>query len=53
MTTDHREELEKIAAECEAQAEQEAATMLEHKRRMQMLRQRAFILRELLTTLKA
>jgi len=37
----------KFAAECEAEAENAAAKMLAHKRRMLLLRQRAAVLREM------
>lgn len=50
ITEDQRQALEQIAADCEAQADEAAALMLEHKRRMQMLRQRAFVLREVLSS---
>jgi hypothetical protein len=36
-----------IAAECEAEAERAAAEMIAQKRRMQLLRQRAAMLREM------
>ena len=47
MTAFQRELLLEIAAECEARAEKAAAEMLGHKRSMQVLRQRAAVLREL------
>jgi hypothetical protein len=47
MTAFQRELLLEIAAECEARAEKAAAEMLDHKRSMQLLRQRAAVLREL------
>ena len=47
MTASQRDILLEIAAECEARAEKAAAEMLGHKRSMQLLRQRAAVLREL------
>ena len=47
MTAFQRDMILEIAADCEAQAEKAAAEMLGHKRSMQLLRQRATVLREL------
>ena len=47
MTAFQRDILLEIAAECGARAEKAAAEMLGHKRSMQVLRQRAAVLREL------
>ena len=47
MTAFQRDMLLEIAVECEARAEKAADEMLGHKRSMQLLRQRAAVLREL------
>lgn len=47
MTPIEREILLDLAAECEAEAGKAASGMLAQKRRMQQLRQRAAVLREL------
>ena len=47
MTAFQRELLLEIATDCEVRAEKAAAEMLDHKRSMQLLRQRAAVLREL------